>query len=182
MPARANGIDHAHRLHSGGVARGAAQEHGRAAVDVVRLLQFWGGYLLSQHAEEEHHQPADNRNHAKGRMQDENQNKINGHPRHVEKRKHRVAAQKTPQGLHIADFSLVRSFLQGGRAAQFPGQNRKAQLFFKLHADFDEQARAYPFQTRQRHQGNDCRNSDDDQRRKEERVDEGDSARRVLTK
>ncbi len=32
MPARADGIDHTHRLHSGGVARGAAQEHGRAAV------------------------------------------------------------------------------------------------------------------------------------------------------
>lgn len=150
MPARADGADHAHCPDRGRIAGGPGKQGGGLPVDAVGFQQVGRGHALGQDAEGQHQRAARHGDHAHSRMQDEDKEEINGHPRHVQKGKDRIAAQKGTQGLHVADLSSVRLFLQGRGHAQLRIQHGEAQYAFKFHTGPDEQAGAYPLQRGQR--------------------------------
>lgn len=106
-PAGAYVPHHAHGTHNAGVARGRPRERGRVRVEPRGVFKPPAGQTLGGKTENEHQYPARHGHHAQHGVQNENQDKIDGHPRHVEKRKHRIAAQKVPQNLDIPETALI---------------------------------------------------------------------------
>lgn len=99
---------------------------------------------------------------AQGRMQHEDQGKVDGHPRQVEKGEHGVAAQKIAQLLHVAQVALAGGPARsGGGMPEVHAEHGGAEHVVEGDARPHQKAGAYPLQQGQHDQADDGGKSDD---------------------
>ena len=164
-PASGHVVDHAHGAHDAGVAHGRAEEVGGVGVEHGRGFKTFAGESLGEKAQHEDHDPAEDGDQSEIGMQDEDQGKVDGHPRNVEKGEHGVAAEKVAEHLHVAQVALFRGSSAGRNRGVFEVfvEHGKAQHPVELNAGPDEKAGAYPFKQRQHDEGDNGGDGDDGQ-------------------
>ena len=164
-PAFGNIVDHAHGAHYAGIAYGLARKVGRLEIELVGYFQALSGELVGHHAKNEDHKATSNGNCAKGRMQDKNQDEVNGHPGQVEKGENRVTAKVIAQHLHVPERALVLwHACRAARGLEILLQDVAGKQVVELDAGPDQQTGANPFQQGQQQQGQRGRKGDDHER------------------
>ena len=161
-PARGHMAHHAHGAHDAGIAQGRAGEPGGHGIEAGGVLQAGAGQAFGQHAQDEDDDPAPHGHPAQGRMQHEDQGKVDGHPRQVKKGEHGVAAKKIAQLLHVAQVALAGGPARsGGGMPEVHAEHGGAEHVVEGDARPHQKAGAYPLQQGQHDQADEGGKGDD---------------------
>ena len=149
-------------MHDAGVAQGRTGESGSHGIEAGGILQPGTGQALRKDAEDEDDDPAPHGHPAQGRMQHEDQGKVDGHPRQVEKGKNSIAAQKVAQLLHVAQVAPAACPARNcGGMLEVHAEHSGAEHVVEGDARTHQKAGAYPLQQGQHDKTDDGGKGDD---------------------
>ena len=161
-PACGHMANHAHGAHDAGVAQGRTGESGSHGIEAGGILQPGTGQALRKDAEDEDDDPAPDGHPAQGRMQHEDQGKVDGHPRQVEKGKNSIAAQKVAQLLYVAQVAPAACPARNcGGMLEVHAEHSGAEHVVEGDARTHQKAGAYPLQQGQHDKTDDGGKGDD---------------------